>query len=159
MGYTRRQFINAAFEEIGLADYVFDLPPEGMQGAARRLDSMLLDWNARGIRLGPNISGSIAVADLDTNMGIPDSGNEAIITNLAIKIAPSYGKQVSGNTLTAARFGLNTLLGRAAMPPEQRYSQGLPAGQGNKPWVYGDEGLPQGEYPLDVGPDSILELY
>ena len=158
MGYTRRQFIAAAFEEIGMADYVFDIQPDGLQGAARRLDSMLLDWNARGIRLGPNISGSIAVADLDTDMGIPDSGNEAIITGLAVKIAPSYGKQVSSGTLTAARFGLNTLLGRAAMPPQQRYSPGLPAGQGNKPWVFGDEGLPPGEYPLDVGPDGILEF-
>jgi hypothetical protein len=65
---------------------------------------------------------------------------------------------VSGNTLTAARFGLNTLFGRAAMPPLQRYSPGLPAGQGNKPWVYGDEGLPPGEYPLGAGPDSELEF-
>jgi hypothetical protein len=25
MGYTKRQFVSAAFEEIGLASYVFDL--------------------------------------------------------------------------------------------------------------------------------------
>jgi hypothetical protein len=52
MGYTKRQFISAAFEEIGLASYVFDLQPEQLQSALRRLDAMMADWNAKGIRLG-----------------------------------------------------------------------------------------------------------
>ena len=52
MGYKKRQFISAAFEEIGLASYVFDLQPEQLQSALRRLDAMMADWNAKGIRLG-----------------------------------------------------------------------------------------------------------
>ena len=159
MGYSRRQFIEAAFEEIGMADYIFDLPPEGLQGAARRLDSMLLNWNARGIRLGPNISGSIAVADLDTDMGLPDRANEATILNLAMKLAPSYGKTVSPDTKAGAREALNQLYANAAMPPEQRYPATLPWGAGNKPWVWSDgEYVVNNEPALDVGPDGVLEL-
>jgi hypothetical protein len=52
MGYSKRQFISAAFEEIGLASYVFDLQPEQLQSAMRRLDAMMADWNGKGIRLG-----------------------------------------------------------------------------------------------------------
>ena len=31
MGWTKRQFIEQAFDEIGLASYAFDLGPEQMQ--------------------------------------------------------------------------------------------------------------------------------
>jgi hypothetical protein len=48
VGYTKRQFVTSAFEEIGLADYVFDLQPEQLEGALRRLDSMMAEWNAAG---------------------------------------------------------------------------------------------------------------
>jgi hypothetical protein len=44
MGYKKRQFISAAFEEIGLASYVFDLQPEQLESALRRLDAMIADF-------------------------------------------------------------------------------------------------------------------
>ena len=52
MGWTKRQFIEQAFEEIGLAAYVFDLTPEQLQSALRRLDAMMAGWNTNGIRIG-----------------------------------------------------------------------------------------------------------
>jgi hypothetical protein len=52
MSYSKRQFVEAAFEEIGLASYVFDLQPEQIDSACRRLDTMMAQWNAVGIRLG-----------------------------------------------------------------------------------------------------------
>lgn len=52
MGWTKRQFVTQAFEEIGLASYVFDLTPEQLDSALRRLDTMIASWNALGIRLG-----------------------------------------------------------------------------------------------------------
>ena len=47
MGYTKRQFVTAALEEIGLASYVFDLQPEQLQSALRRLDAMISEWNGK----------------------------------------------------------------------------------------------------------------
>jgi hypothetical protein len=87
MGYTKRQFVTSAFEEIGLADYVFDLQPEQLEAALRRLDSMMAEWNAAGIRLGYAMPSSPQDSDLDTETNVPDSAWEAIITNLAIRIA------------------------------------------------------------------------
>jgi hypothetical protein len=53
MSYTKRQFVDAAFEEIGLASYVFDLTTEELlPRLVRRLDAMMAQWNAKGIRLG-----------------------------------------------------------------------------------------------------------
>ena len=51
MGWTKRQYIEQAFEEVGLAAYVFDLTPEQLQSALRKLDAMMAEWNAKGLRL------------------------------------------------------------------------------------------------------------
>lgn len=158
MGWTRRQFINASLNEIGLADYDFDIDPAQYQTAARRLDAMLLEWNARGIRLGPNIAASIAGTGLDDDMGLPDIANEAVILGLAVKVAPSYGKTVSPDTKTGAKFALNTVMARFASPIPQRFPTTLPLGAGNKPWVYGATFVLAGEPAVDVNTDSELEL-
>lgn len=52
MAYTKRDIVAMAFEEIGLAGYVFDLQPQQLEGALRRLDSMMATWNGKGLRLG-----------------------------------------------------------------------------------------------------------
>lgn len=158
MGWTRRQFINGAFEELGLASYVFDVQPEQFQSAARRLDIMLLEWNGRGLRLGPNISPSVDGADLDTDMSIPDIANEAIVMNLALRLAPSYGKTPSPDTRAGARGALNTVFARFAKPIPQRFPATLPLGAGNKPWVFGNPFVAAEEEPLLANDDSVLEF-
>jgi hypothetical protein len=50
MSYTKRQYVIAAFEEIGLASYVFDLTNNELLSACKRLDAMMAQWNAKGIR-------------------------------------------------------------------------------------------------------------
>ncbi len=129
MGYSKRQFVAAAFEEIGLASYVFDLQPEQLQSALRRLDAMIADWNGKGIRLGYPLPGSPQYSDLDEPSEVPDSANEAIITNLAIRIAPGYGKVVMPETKAVAKDSYNTLLQRATAPIPQQMPmprRGLP---------------------------------
>lgn len=159
MGYSKRQFVNAAFEEIGLASYVFDLHPEQLQSALRRLDAMMADWNGKGIRLGYPIPGSPQYSDLDEPSEVPDSANEAIITNLAIRIAPGYGKVVMPETKAVAKDSYNTLLQRATAPYPQQFPSTMPAGAGNKPWrVYDNPFIRPPVDPVDAGPDGPLQF-
>jgi hypothetical protein len=134
MGWTKRQFIEAALTEIGLADYVFNSTPQDLQTALRRLDTMMADWYERGILLGYPLPDSPQYASLDEQTLVPDRANEGIILNLAMKIAPSYGKQVMPATMTGAREALNTLFIRAARPGMMQFPQQTPAGAGNKQW-------------------------
>ena len=157
MGYTKRQFITGAFEEIGLADYVFDLQPEQLQSAVRRLDSMMMEWNAQGIRLGYPIASSPQDSDLDTETNTPDSAWEAVITNLAIRIAPGYGKTVSPDTKVSAKGAYNILLQRATYPLEQQLPGTMPIGQGNKPWRWDNPYVNRPADPVDAGPDGPFE--
>lgn len=159
MGYTKRQFVLAAFEEIGLAAYTFDLQPDQLESARRRLDAMIADWNGKGIRLGYPIPSSPQDGSIDEETYVPDSAYEAIICNLGIRLAPSYGKQVMPSTMATAKQGYDTLLQRATFPLEQQMPSTMPAGAGNKPWrVYDNPFLRPPVNPVQVGPDGPLEL-
>lgn len=160
MGYSKRQFVAAAFEEIGLASYAFDLQPQQFESALRRLDAMMASWNALGIRLGYPLPSSPQFSDLDAQSEVPDSANEAIITNLAIKLAPGYGKQVMPETKSTAKETYNTLLSRAAVPMEQQLPSTMPSGAGNKPWrVYDDPFLRPPVDPVLAGQDGPIQFY
>jgi hypothetical protein len=159
MGYSKRQFVAAAFEEIGLAAYSFDLQPQQFESALRRLDAMMASWNALGIRLGYPLPSSPQFSEIDAESEVPDSANEAIITNLAVKLAPSYGKQVMPETKATARETYNTLISRAVLPMEQQLPGTMPSGAGNKPWrVYDNPFIRPPVDQVTVGPDGPLEF-
>ncbi len=158
MGYSKRQFISSAFAEIGLQSYVFDLSPEQLDEAMRRLDAMMANWNGKGIRLGYPLPGSPQDSDLDEQTGVPDSANEAIITNLAIKLAPSVGKVVMQETKTAANDGYNTLLQRATFPPEMQLPGTLPAGAGHRVNRGTSQFLRQPTDPITAGAGDELQF-
>jgi hypothetical protein len=119
---------------------------------------MMASWNALGIRLGYPIPSNPQDSDLDSQSDVPDSANEAIITNLAVKLAPSYGKQVSPETKATARGTYNTLLSRAAMPMEQQLPGTMPAGAGNKPCLGSNTFMPPPVDPLLAGRDGQIEF-
>lgn len=154
MSWTKRQFIAAAYEEIGLADYVYNLDPRQLESAMRRLDSMIASWNARGIRLSYPIPSSPENSDLDAETTVPDSANEAVITGLAIKLATGFGKVVSPETKTSFQDAYRHLASLHAKPIERQYPSTLPTGAGNKNQVF----VNPPKDPLLAGGDSELEF-
>lgn len=157
MSWTKRQFIEQAFEELGLAAYVFDLTPEQIQSALRRLDSMMATWNAKGIRLGYPIPSSPQNSNSTDETQVPDAANEAIYTNLALRIAPSFGKTPSTELKGNAKACYDLLLMRASLPPEQQLAA-LPSGAGNKPTNSETQFITPAPEPLKVGEDGYLNF-
>lgn len=158
MGWTKREYIEQAFEEVGLASYVFDLTPEQLQSALRRLDAMMAEWNAKGLRLGYPLPLSPGDSRLDDQTYVPDLANEAIYTNLGIRIAPSFGKGIMPDTKGIAKMAYNTVLQAFAQPYEQQLPRTMPAGAGNKPWRnYDDNYLRRPVDPVLAGEDGPLE--
>lgn len=159
MSWTKRQFVNEAFTEIGLAVYIYDLESEQLQSALRRLDSMMATWNGKGIRLGYPLPSSPENSDLDEETNVPDSANQAIYTNLGLIIAPGFGKTVSSRTEVIAKDSLNVLMARAAKPAEKQFPSTLPSGAGNKPYRdTNNEYMNTPKDPLLVGQDGELEF-
>lgn len=135
-GYTKRYFIEKAFEEIGYASYIYDLDPEKLQSALNRLDSMMAEWNGKKINLGYPLPDGPGSSSLGEESNVPDFAHEAMIANLAIRLAPSVGKTVSVDTKKSARSSYLTLLSRASAIKSMNYSNTLPAGAGNKTRIY-----------------------
>lgn len=160
MAFTKRDIISQAFAEIGLAEYTFDLMPEQWQSALRRLDAMIGQWEMKGIRLGYPIPDSYAGSSLDENSNAPDTALEALYLNLAVRLAPGYGKTPSPDTKSLASVAYKTLLGQSAQPiPMQIDNMAVPAGAGWKYWR--DTPYPFLEPPsnrLAEGDDGYLDV-
>lgn len=155
MSYTKRQLVIGAMAEIGLSNYAFDLSTDQIEQALKRLDAMVAAWGTRGIRLGFPLPGSPEASDAYAETALPDWAWDAVVTNLAVRLAPSYGKSVSPDTKGVARETYNSLLARFAMPAEIQLSA-LPAGAGHK-----GADAPFLDAPtesLDVGPDAGLDF-
>ena len=151
MGWTKRQFVEQAFDEIGYASYAYDLTEEQIQVAKYRLDSMMATWNGRGITLGYPLQTNQVTDDLDSATDVPDYAIEAIYTNLAIRVSGSVGKTVPSETRKVARQGFRILVLRSDKAKEMQYPETLPRGAGNKPYVYDRDYFPK--------PDENLEIF
>ncbi len=159
MAYTKQQFIEAAFEELGLADYVFDLGPEQLQVALRRLDSMLASWNIKGVRLGYPLPASPGDSALDQDSNVPDAANEAIILGLAIRLAPGLGKPVQRETKVSFKDAYTGLLNFISTTPKMQFPSSLPRGQGAKSYQSESNTFFNTPLdPLDAGKDGELEF-
>jgi hypothetical protein len=64
VSWTKREIVQNAFEEVGLASYAFDLQPEQFQAGLRRLDNMMATWNSRGLRIGYPLADNPGDSDL-----------------------------------------------------------------------------------------------
>ena len=159
MGYSKRQFVEAAFEELGLAENAHDMQSSDFQAAVRRLDAMLAEWNGNGIRLGYPLVSDPENTSLDTETNVPDSANEAIYSNLAIKLGPSYGRPIMQETKVSAKKAYNTLLLRATHPSEKQFPSTLQLGAGHKPYRSSDRRFfPVPEDRLQAGGDGNLDF-
>jgi hypothetical protein len=160
MGWTKRDIIEQAFDEIGLAGYVFDLQPQQLDSALRRLDNMMATWNGKGIRIGYALPSSPGSSDLDQESGVTDMAIEAMALNLAIRLGPGYGRAIAPETKAAATMAYKQLLMTSTQIVEQQFGDGtIPSGAGNKGWrYYNAPFLVPPRDPLQAGPDGVLEL-
>jgi len=160
MSWTKRQLVTQAFEEIGLAAYVFDLTPEQLESALRRMDAMVGGWSANGARIAYPLPSSPQLSDLDAESNIPDFANEALYLGLAVRLAPSFGKTVSPETKAFADMAYSNMANQVAIPtPERQMPQTLPRGQGTKPWRnFNNPFCQRPEDPLLAGSDGKIDL-
>lgn len=157
MAWSKRQICEEAYAELALAGYVFDLSPEEMQRAGRRLDTMMALWDAKGIHLGYAISDSPDSVDLEGDSQLPLSAVEPVFLNLAVRLGAGIGKQLPAATLVKAKEGYDSVVLLAAWPRQQQMPGGVPLGAGHKSWTrpftpVADTG------PLQVADDGDLEF-
>ena len=158
MAYTKRQIVDAAFAELALAGYVFDITPEEQLSAVGRLDMMMALWGKIGQRLGYAGTANPESSDPDQDSGLPDWAIEAAVLNLAVRLAPGFGKSLSRATVGLANEAKNYVFAQCASIPQMQPMGNLPIGAGFKNrW----RPAPFANQPADrltTGRDGLLEL-
>jgi hypothetical protein len=157
MSYSKRQFVEQAFSAVGLAAYIVNLSPEQLDNAVQKLDGMMAMWNGKGIRLGWPLVSDPTFSNLDDVTGVPDAACEAIYMNLAIRVAPGFGKTVAPDVKVMASEGYNMLLAKATMPHEVQTTR-LPIGAGNKPQRRLQVFFEKTPDPITSGQDGTIDL-
>lgn len=155
---TKRQLLDMAFEEIGLAGYVFDISPDEQRSALARMDAMMGVWESQGIRIGYLFPSDPQSSDLDSNCGVTDQATEAIALNLACRLAPGYGKVVAAETRISARGAYMALLSKTMQTTEMQLPGTMPRGAGNKPWAAGPFMTPPDQDPLRLTQGGDLNV-
>lgn len=121
-------------DEIGLGQSTYDVQAADLESNLRRLDSMMAEWNAKGIMLGFPIPHDPSQSSLSQLSNIPAGANEAVICNLALRISPAFGKVVLRETKVNAKTAYLSMLNLVAItePTEKSLPGGMPKGQGNR---------------------------
>jgi hypothetical protein len=162
MSYTKGQIVKEALTELGIAGYGFDVDPEQLEVGIRRLDSLIARWSANGLRLPYPISSDAKGSTADQETNLPDVAIDAVTLNLALSLAPSYGKTPSMETKNNAKEALTTLQNKAAMPRARQLEQ-MPKGAAYKNYDYPYFPNPERRNVVDVdervdlsgGPDGM----
>jgi hypothetical protein len=127
---TKSDILNAAYGEMGLSGYAFDMSSDEVGDGLRKLDMLMAAAPFGNVPLGYNFP--TTVSDLKDPTGFSDSFAQTIAIALARRIAPSKGKQLSGETHKDYQAGLNALLAAFACIPASRMRSNTPVGSGNK---------------------------
>lgn len=147
--WTKLDIIRQAYAECGRADYEFDLNPEDLETGLRLLDAMMATWAALGIRIG--YSGGDGTGEIDASTEVPLWACEALYLKLAERLAPSFGKTLSPQTLANAKAAFDAVRVRTTKPMP-RVLRGY-GGAGN-----GARAMPVQVDPIATGPDSALDF-
>lgn len=158
MSYTKRDFVEAAYEELGFGPDNFDMQPEQLEKGLRKLDGMMATLNTK-LRLPYPLPSSPSDSDLDQNTNVPDAANEAIYLALAIRLAPSMGKVVSNDLKASAKHAMDALLTvKASRPRSMQLPSTMPLGAGNKTFGRRRVFVRPPVEPLLTGPDGSLDF-
>ena len=114
-GRPKRDIIELAFDDCGLAGYEFDRTPEEQGVALRKLNAMMMEWPWNGLGYRQPAYGQ---GEADEASGLPDSAVNAAAQYLALRIAPGMGATISPEQrATNARSLLLIQSEHAATPP------------------------------------------
>jgi len=115
---TRAVILRRAFSRIGVADYEFDVTPDERADARTTLDAMLAEWDGNGVPLG------YVPSDDEDNDGVemttPLWADAAIWNNLAMRLAPEFGKMPAGDLRRDAKRGYDLCVSKVTVVPTER---------------------------------------
>lgn len=131
MAVRKSDLVRDALSKLAIINYDYDIDPEEFRTGLIAMEVMIASWDARGIKFGYIISPTPEQAKGEDDAGIPDIARKAIVYNLAIELAPTYGKEISQAISVGASSGMTDLLSAVQYIPQVQYPRNMPRGSGN----------------------------
>lgn len=132
----KRRAVEMAYAMLGISAATgIQLQPEQYTDGLTMLNAMMTSYSGQGQRVGYNAR-SEATNDQNEELGTPDTLDEAVYSNLAIRLSVTIGKSLTPGQLAIAQKGelaLYAWVGSRNMPRMQ-YTRQTPTGAGNKPY-------------------------
>lgn len=132
---TMREVVEDALEDIQVKTAETAVENDELQSGIRRVNDMLTEWADSGI-----LPGYKEVLNADDVLNVERNAIGAIKTNVAIMLAPSFGKVASRELVQIASDKLAALRASTFYIGPVAFPDTLPLGSGNEcPSSYDDE--------------------
>jgi len=140
---TKGDIVLAALRKLGVASNatLTDVEPQSLEDGVNDLEMMMAEWSGltcSGIDVGYIFSATDTAPDAGDAHGLSNNALNAVIFNLACRIAPDYGMEASAKIITTARYGKEQLVKLSAaskaksMWSKNGYPNRMPVGSGNR---------------------------
>lgn len=125
---TKIDFINKAYSRLRISGITVQPTPENVATALDRLENMAAEWNSRNITSGYAFEQN---PDTSTPHNVPREWWNAFESNLAVSLAPDFGKEAPAGLQMEARGSYSTIVAQTAPIPQVQYPTRQPIGSGN----------------------------
>ncbi|TNE61197.1 MAG: hypothetical protein EP341_00840 [Sphingomonadales bacterium] len=130
---TKRQIIQLSFDQLGMGTYVYDMQTEDWTSGLMRLNALMAEWGLSDIATGFPMTDNPIAGELDDDSGLSAGLIRGVSAQLAVDLAPGYGKQISDDTKRAAAQGRRIAIANDITIPTRKIdNMSVPAGAGYK---------------------------
>lgn len=131
-GWTKLEIVAKALKDAGIVAEGEDGTDEELFDGMVTLDAMMGQFDMAGIHTGYPIPSRPEVGNLSDDSQLTTSMIEAVVMNLAIRLAATLGRQLLPEYKALANQAYDRLKNRKVKPGTYKMPNGIPAGMGNK---------------------------
>jgi len=155
----KRRCIELAYGLLGISAATgVQIDPGMYADALVMLNSMMAKYSGQSVRVGYNLAPESS-DDQNQEMGTPDTLDEPFYYQLAVRLAPTIGKQLNPAQLAIAQAGEVALQAWSGSRniPQMQFSRQTPVGGGNKPYRTMPGQYMQPQYPIGITGGTDLD--
>ncbi len=123
---TALTLINDALNDLEVKSAEVDLTTDEIATGIRYLNRLMVTFAAGGLNVG-----FTKVVNQTDESGIPDWFEDAVVTHLAIRLAPSFGVQINPAIVVAAKAAISLATKRIVHLHPVALPSTMPIGSGN----------------------------
>lgn len=125
---TKIQLVDRAYSKLRISGLTVDPNPQEITLALDEMECMIAEWDIKNVCLGYNAEED---PDPNTESGLPRGYENAVQTNLAVRLSSEFGKEVPMMLSRQASQSYSALSSATAIVKQSQYPNRQPVGEAN----------------------------